>query len=111
VVKTRTRDFFNHKIEGACGTINGAIAFFVMHMCRRKPNGMHSAIFGDMHPRPLVSDVARATSTIDKIDVMLRLEQVASSDPEKNLTSGALTFYKKNIQKVKHCLDCHFTSE
>jgi hypothetical protein len=53
--------------------------------------------------------VAKATSTQDKIDIMLRLEQVASSDPEKNLTSGALTFYKKYIRKVKNCLDRHFT--
>jgi hypothetical protein len=40
---------------------------------------------------------------------MLSLEQVASIDPEKNLTSGALTFYKKYIKKVKNCLDRHFT--
>ena len=54
-------------------------------------------------------EVARATCTQDKINILLRLQQVASKNPEKNLTSGALTFYKKYIKKVKTCLDCHFT--
>ena len=54
--------------------------------------------------------VSHAKTTLDKINIMLGLQHLISNEPEKCLTSGALTFYKKYMRKLQTCLDSHFTN-
>jgi hypothetical protein len=56
-------------------------------------------------------EVARAKTTLDKVEIMSRLQHLVPKEPEKCLMSGALTFYKKYMKKLTACLDSHFTHD
>ena len=53
-------------------------------------------------------NVSSLKTVKQKIDFMLTLETRVPEDVENSLTSGALSFYKKYIKKVRTCLDAHF---